>query len=91
MMIRNQQPAVEPEILALQALTWTIGQTALRDRLLALTGLEVADLRARAGDPAVLAAVIGFLESHTPDLVACADALGVSADQLVNARMELDS
>jgi hypothetical protein len=89
-MIRDQQPAVEPEILALQALAWTIGQTALPERLLALTGMDAADLRARASERAVLAAVLGFLESNEPDLIACADALGVTAGQLVDARMKLD-
>lgn len=90
-MIRRQQPAVEPEILALQALAWTIGQDELPDRLLALTGLDATDLRARAGEPAVLAALLGFLESHEPDLIACAAAMGVTANQLVDARMKLEA
>lgn len=90
-MIRDQQPAVEPAILALKALAWTLAQDALPDRLLALTGLDAADLRARAGDPEVLAAILRFLESHEPDLIACAAALHVTAKQLVNARMTLES
>ena len=34
----------------------------------ALTGLDSDELRARAGDPALLAAVLGFLAAHEPDL-----------------------
>jgi Protein of unknown function (DUF3572) len=90
-MIRHQQPAVEPDILALRALAWTIGQEGLPDRLLSLTGLDATDLRARASEPAVLVALIGFLESHEPDLIACATALGVTANQLVDARRKLES
>jgi hypothetical protein len=47
-----------------------------RRRLLALTGLTPDDLRARLGERSVLAAILGFLEAHEPDLVACAEALG---------------
>ena len=43
-------------------------------------------LRARIGDPGLLAAVLRFLEAHEPDLVACADALGVAPSRLVEAR-----
>ena len=48
------------------------------DRLLALTGLTPEGLRARAGDRALLAAVLGFVLAHEPDLVACADATGTT-------------
>ncbi|MGJ3628682.1 DUF3572 family protein [Sphingomonas sp. MMS24-JH45] len=39
----------------------------------------------------MLAAVLGFLEGHEPDLVACADALGTTPAALVRARHELDT
>jgi hypothetical protein len=76
----NEDDAVA---LALSALVWTLGDERRADRLLALTGLDPDDLRARAGDPAVLGAVMGFLQSHQPDLIACAEALGRSPEQLV--------
>ena len=41
--------------------------------------------RARAGEPAVLGAVIGFLCNHEPDLVACAADLGVKPETLAGA------
>jgi len=55
------------------------------ERLLALTGLTADDLRAGLGDPAVLGAVLEFLASYEPDLVAAADALGVEPATLAAA------
>ncbi|MDT8759990.1 DUF3572 domain-containing protein [Sphingomonas psychrotolerans] len=78
------------EALALQALVWTLGDSTRATRLLDLTGLDPAELRARAGEPALLAATLGFLEGHEPDLIACAEALAVTPGALVGARAELD-
>jgi len=75
---------------ALSALGWTVGEPNRASRLLALTGLDPDDLRHRAADPALLCAVIGFLEGHQPDLIACAEAIGVTPEALVAARMELE-
>jgi hypothetical protein len=77
--------------LALQALAWTLAEPARAERLLSTTGLDPADLRARAGDPAVLAAALGFLEAHEPDLVACAGDLGIRPEQLVAAHERLEA
>jgi hypothetical protein len=77
--------------LALSALAWTLGDQPRAERLLALTGLDVDTLRARAGDPALLAAVLGFLASHEPDLIACADALDVAPETLIAAQRELEA
>lgn len=76
--------------LALACLGWTLGDQARADRLLALTGLTPGDLRARLDDPSLLAAVLRFLEAHEPDLIACAEALDVPADALVDARRRLE-
>ena len=80
----------DPTALALRALVWTIGEPARAERLLALTGLTPDDLRARAESPAVLAAVLGFIEGHEPDLIACAAALAVAPAMLVAARDRLE-
>lgn len=80
----------DPAALALSALVWILSDETRADRLLALTGLDPTGLRARAGDPALLAATIGFLESHEPDLIACAQAIGVNPTALITARMELE-
>lgn len=76
--------------LALAALGWTLGDSARAERLLALTGLTPDDLRARLDEPTLLAATLGFLEAHEPDLLACAEALDVRAETLVEARRSLE-
>ena len=81
----------DAELLGLQALAWTLGEQARADRLTATTGLYPDDLRARAGEPAVLAAVLAYLEAYEPDLIACADALGVTPSALVAAHQMLEA
>ena len=76
--------------LALRALVWTLGDADRAERLLSVTGLDPADLRERAGEPAVLAAMLAFLEGHEPDLLACAEALEVKPESMVRARQELE-
>lgn len=76
--------------LALLALAWCLEDARRADRLLTLTGLTTNDLRARAAEPSLQAAVLGFLEAHEPDLVACAEAIGVKPQQLAAARTELE-
>jgi adenine/guanine phosphoribosyltransferase-like PRPP-binding protein len=80
----------DPAALALAALGWTLAEDARAERLLALTGLAPEDLRAGLGEPAVLAAILRFLEAHEADLVACAEALGVPPAELVEARRALE-
>jgi hypothetical protein len=80
----------EPEALALSALGWTLQDNARAERLLSLTGLTPDDLRQRLDDPSVLAAILGFLESHEPDLVACAEDLGISPARLIEAKGRLE-
>ncbi len=79
-----------PEMIALQALVWVLGESGRANRLLDLTGLDPATLRSRAGEPALLAATLGFLESYEPDLIACADALDLPPAALVAARRQLE-
>ena len=78
------------ETLGLSALGWTLSDGARAERLLAVTGLTPGDLRDRVGEPSLLAAVLGYLEAHEPDLIACADELGVKPAALVAARERLE-
>lgn len=78
------------EAIALRALAWTLGDSSRANRLLDLTGLDPVELRARASEPALLAATLGFLEGHEPDLVACAEALETTPGALVAARTRLE-
>ena len=81
----------DPEALALSALGWALSDQARAERLLALTGLTPQDLRARLGKRSVLAAILGFLESYEPDLLACAEEHGVKPTVLVDARRRLEA
>ncbi|NJC34810.1 hypothetical protein GGR88_002324 [Sphingomonas jejuensis] len=72
------------------ALGWTLSDDERASRLLALTGLDPADLRSRLEDDAVLAAILRFLETHEPDLIACADAIDVPPADLVASREALE-
>ena len=74
------------ETLALRLIGWIVSDVARADRMVALTGLSPDDLRASLGEPAVLVALMDFVINHEPDLVACADALGVAPADLVAAR-----
>lgn len=80
----------EATALALRALVWTLAEPDRSARLLAVTGLTPADLRARADEPSVLAAILAFLEGHEADLVACAAALECRPEALVRAHATLE-
>jgi hypothetical protein len=80
----------DPFVPALAALGWLLEHPERAERMLAVTGLTPDDLRARAGDPALLAAVLGYLEAHEPDLIACAEATGTTPVALVAVRKALD-
>lgn len=78
-------------VTALNALVWTLEDPARAKRLLDLTGLTPDALRAGAGDAHVLAALLDFLGAHEPDLIACAEAIGVSPGELIRVRDALTS
>ena len=77
-------------ILALAALAATLGCERRAQRFIDLTGIGTDELRARAGEPALLAALIRFLEAHEPDLLAVAEAVGAMPEDLVDARRQLE-
>jgi len=76
--------------LALHALASTLSDERRARRFLDLTGIGTDELRARAGDPALLAALLRFLEAHEPDLMAVAEAIGAKPQALVEARAKLE-
>lgn len=81
----------DASVLALRAMTWTLGDPIRANRLLDLTGLSGIALHQSAHESLTQAAVLGFLERHEPDLVACAAALEVSPAALVAAREALEA
>ena len=86
---RNDLPR-DPPTLALGALAATLGDPRRAQRFLDLTGIGTDELRSRAADPALLSALLRFLEAHEPDLLAVAEKLGVEPLDLVDARRELE-
>jgi len=87
MKMKNETNA---EALALAALNWTFGDDRRAERFLALTGMTPDDIRAQLSQADFLAAALRFLESHEPDLLACAEALEISPAALVDARRDLE-
>jgi Protein of unknown function (DUF3572) len=85
----NNEPG-DAETLALAALAATLTDERRARRFLDLTGLDADELRSRAGDRGLLAALLAFLEAHEPDLVAVAQTIGTKPEILVGARMELE-
>lgn len=89
-MLRAETNQPDETAIGLNALVWVLTDDARAARLLSLTGLTPEGLRAGAGDASTLAAVLRFLEAHEPDLVGCAESLGVPAAALVEARRRLE-
>jgi hypothetical protein len=86
----SSKTPTDPKALALAALAATLTDERRARRFLDLTGIGTDELRARADDPVLLAALLGFLEAHEPDLLSVAKQLGVGPEELVEARRQLD-
>ena len=80
----------DPLVLALAALAATLGSERRAQRFIELTGIGTEELRARAADPVLLAALLRFLEAQEPDLLAVAEEVGVGPELLVDARRQLE-
>ena len=81
----------DAETLALSALAATLTDERRARRFLDLSGIDTEELRLRAAEPALLAALLRFLEAHEPDLIDVADAMGVKPAKLVAAREDLEA
>ena len=80
----------DPVALALGALAATLSEERRAQRFIDLTGIGTDELRQRAGEPDLLAALLRFLEAHEPDLLAVAETLGCKPEELVEARRKLE-
>ncbi len=81
----------DAETLALSALAATLTDERRARRFLDLSGIDTEELRLQAEEPALLAALLRFLEAHEPDLIEVADAMGVKPAELVAAREDLEA
>lgn len=87
----HAQTPTDPVSIALAALAATLTDERRARRFLDVTGIGTDELRARAADPALLAALLGFLEAHEPDLLAVAESIGEKPAALVAARAALEA
>lgn len=86
----NDSGADDSIALGLHALAATLGSERRARRFIDLTGIGTDELRTRIADPALLAALLRFLEAHEPDLVEVAEAIGAEPQDLVDARRRLE-
>jgi hypothetical protein len=80
----------DPHAIALLALATAVSDERRAQRFLDLTGIGTDELRDRAGDPALLAALIRFLEAYEPDLVAVAAEMNAKPEELIATRRALE-
>ena len=86
----DNDPHEDPTTVALAALAATLGDERRAQRFIDLTGIGTEELRRRAADPDLLAALLRFLEAHEPDLIDVAEVVGVKPEVLVQARSQLE-
>ena len=77
------------EILAIEALSWLVGNDELLPVFLGATGASEADLRARAKDPEFLASVLDFLLMDDAWIAAFCEASDYAYDFPMRARAAL--
>ena len=77
------------EILALEGLGWLAQDPDSIQKFLNLSGIDVADLRAAAGDPGTGVAVLGYLLANEPLLVKFCEDMDLTAREVHMARHAL--
>jgi len=77
------------QTIALQALTWLVGNEELCPVFLGATGGSADDLRARAADPEFHASVLDFVTMDDAWVISFCDSCGLSYDQPMRARQIL--
>lgn len=85
----NDTNTDDPEMVALGVLAWILQDERRGERLLSMTGLTPDGLRLGVADKAVLGAVMEFLMGHEPDLIGCAEFMGVEPETLAQAARRL--
>ncbi|MEM6305105.1 MAG: DUF3572 domain-containing protein [Pseudomonadota bacterium] len=77
------------EALAARALAWLAASDDLMPVFLGATGAGVEDIKARAGDPEFLSAVLDFLTMHDAWVVGFCDAHHIPYTDIMEARAAL--
>lgn len=86
---RRGPPSLDPDLTALQALTFIAGDPDHAGRFMALSGIEPGALRAAAADPAFLSGVLDYLVADEPLLLLFAADAGLAPEAVVDAHARL--
>ncbi|MDX5411796.1 MAG: DUF3572 domain-containing protein [Rhodobacterales bacterium] len=79
----------QAETVAIQALGWMAGNDEVLGQFMGASGASIDDLRAGAGDPAFLGALLDFLMLEDAWIIAFCDAAGLPYDAPMRARAAL--
>jgi hypothetical protein len=82
-------PIPDPETLALQALAFIAGDDDRLERFIGLTGIDPAQLRSIARDPAGLGSVLDYLLGWEPLLLEFAEVHEIKPESIAIARRKL--
>ena len=82
-------PQDRAETVAIQALGWMAGNDEVLGQFMGASGASIDDLRAGAGDPAFLGALLDFLMLEDAWVIAFCDAAGLPYDAPMRARAAL--
>jgi hypothetical protein len=86
---KSHRTGQDPELVALAALGFLAAEPDRLVRFLALSGLALEDLRERAGEPALLAAVLDHLLADESLLFVFAEAESLHPSEVAAARRKL--
>ncbi|NQV61162.1 MAG: DUF3572 domain-containing protein [Alphaproteobacteria bacterium] len=79
----------QAKIVALQALTYLVGEPSALQRFFDLSGVDGADLRRRADDPVMLAGVLDFFLGDEAQLLEMCQATDMAGETPARARRGL--
>ena len=79
----------QAKTIALQALTYLVGNPSALQRFFDLSGVDGVDLRRRADDPAMLAGVLDFFLGNEAQLLEMCQATDMPAEAPAQARRGL--
>ena len=86
---RLSTAAADPDLIAIQALTFMTQDSDRASRFFAVSGFSPSDLRGAAADPAFLAGVLDLLMADEPLLLAFATEAGHTPEAVVQAHDRL--
>ena len=87
--VSKRKQGVDPDILAIQALTFIAGNPDHAERFMALCGVRPGDLRKAAADPGFLLGVMDHLVGDEPLLLLFAAEAGIAPEAVAEAHARL--